>query len=489
MEIHIALKEILKEFGIKLLLDNHLVNFLADKSCFQEFRSAKKAIKEILQKYGDNIYELKSHNLPYKNEIAQYKLEFYKATGFQKELVSYLFDCISYSLDWDNDISNSLLKLRNTNLSSIPQRARDNKLLFYANLYHYFGINITGIFGKESDLPTYLYRNPWGSNEIRHPFKEPGDPNWKNFFSEQQTINYIQNINWNEASGIGAVIGYNGLRALDFDNLDILDNYGGGKSEKLDRYISMILKILELPKDYQWVTLSGSGRGIHVIFRTSEIDDFKCDSVGFLPNKKIKAEKQGFERVELRWKDHLVLPPSKSINYYNENLAYFPELWHYHFYFNDFPNYPPKTVEIDKLNNLLNYLTAEIDMITFIGSAKIIGHVKNTTEIDSWGGDHVRFHATQKWAELCKSTVCEEYISYLLGNKNTRQDNINEAIEILNNSNTSIAHYNYSSLIANRILPGSKQNAIYHYNEAAKDTNLKDELDSLKYDIERMEQN
>jgi hypothetical protein len=493
MELHENIKEILTQYGLTLLKNNTLVNFMSDSNCFNEFRPAKQALKSILSKYGEEIYNLKINNSVYENRFNQMKHDFHQTSGVQLELVDYLYDSIAFSINWNNDVINSLNILRRSSLNNVNAPINNNKFLFYATLYHHFGINITSIMGKKGDCETYLYPDPWGSKEIRHPFKEPADKNWKQYFSANQTMQYIQRINWDSASGIGAVIGYNGLRALDFDNITMMDQCGGERSERLDRYVEKLLSILGLPSDYQWVVLSGSGLGIHIIFRTEDLNDFSCSSVGFIPNKTTKINHEDFERVELRWQDHLVLPPSRSINYYTlyeedpDTYIRFPQLLSYNFYFGSFPNTPPQFISIDNLNNILNYLAAEVETVTYVQGARILGLSKRTTNIDSWFGQREIFRGTHDWCKSCKSNGNEEYIIYLLRNQTVDNGYLEKAVQLLKDSDSSICHYNLSSLIANNVIIGTKDEAINHYNHAKANPDIASEdLEFLASKISEM---
>ena len=486
MDIHIAVKEILAQYGLELIRDSKLVNYLADVNCFAEFHSAKNILKELLTSYGENIFSIKIHNEPYELELIKYRSEFSKAHGYQIEIINYLFDSISYGLSWENNADYSLKKLRNTHSYSEKTSKSNNRLRFFANLYHYFGINVTCIKGKPEDKVTYLYDDPVTGVELRHPFKEPSDSNWKSFFDEEQDVDYISDQDWEEASGIGAVIGYNGLRALDFDDVYFL-NPNHRNLEIFGLYVNKVLDLLNLPSDYQWVVKSGSGCGFHIIFKTKEISDLGCDSVGFVPSEKSIKECGRFARMELRWKDHLVLPPSKSIGYYDDDLLYFPECQWYTFYHGNFPNYAPKEVEIGNLNNLLNYFSSVISKVSYVGTAPIIGNKKLTTNIDSWGGNHIQFKATENWAKACQSNDNEEYVTYLLKDSYKKPDNLQKAVEILRRYNSAISHYNLASLIANNKIEGTKSEAMTHFSIAqqCKDIDV-EAIDLLKRDVERM---
>ena len=485
-DIHIAIREVLDMYGLELIRNNLLTNYLADGNCFSEFRSAKNILREILSSYGGSIYDLKVNNKSYETILAKIKSDFSKSHGYQIELIDYLFDSISYGLYWDNDVNFRLKKLRQTHLNTFKEKKKESPFLFYANLYHHFGINITRIKGIVPDKTYYLvYHENLRKDETRRTFKHPTDPDWKRFFTEEQDIEYINSQDWDDATGIGMVTGFNQIRALDFDYLQMLRDsaYGG---QALDDYIHKILSILKLPNDYQWVTRSGSGSGIHIIFKCKDIDDFDCNTVSFEPSINIKNKGEGFDRLELRWKAHLVLPPSISIGFYDDTFM-IPECERYWFHSGNFPYYSPMDVLVDDLNNLLNYFSSTVMKVAYVGIAPIIGHYKITSEIDSYGGGNIRFKATEKWAKACSSNDNEEYVTYLLSDTYKKPERLNKAVEILKKSNTAISHYNLASLIANKKIQGTKTEAMTHYSIAQKAIEInKEEIDMLRKDIERI---
>ena len=485
-DIHTALRDVLDMYGLELIRNNLLTNYLADLNCFSELHSAKNILREILSIYGESIYEMKVDNSSYQTILLKYKNDFAKSHGYQLELVDYLFDCISYGLEWDNNANTTLNRLRQTHLNTFKEKKKESPFAFYANLYHHFGINITHIKGNVPDKRYYLeYHESLRSEKTRRTFKHPTDSDWKRFFTEEQDIEYINSLDWDDATGIGMVTGFNQIRALDFDYLQMLrDSVYGGQT--LDDYIHKILSILKLPNDYQWVTRSGSGSGIHVIFKCKDIDDFDCNTVSFEPSMNIKKKGEGFERLELRWKAHLVLPPSISIGFYDDTFM-IPACERYWFHSGNFPCYSPMEVVVDDLNNLLNYFSSVVMKVAYVGAAPIIGHYKITSEIDSYSGGNIRFEATEKWAKACSSNDNEEYVTYLLSDTYKKPERIIKAVEILRKSNTAISHYNLASLIASKKTQGTKTEAMTHFSIAQKAREIdKDEIDMLRNDIERM---
>jgi hypothetical protein len=183
-------------------------------------------------------------------------------------------------------------------------------LFIYANYYYNFGFNVTCIKNEE---------NLFNQND-KSLLKSPSHE-WRIFQYERQNLETLHSYDWNNAVGIGTVLGYNNLRALDIDNCE---NY---------TLIKGILKTLNLPIDYEWVVKSGSKKGFHIIFYGSD-HQFKTqrDKIKALkPNSKFIGE---FKHIELRWIGHLVLPPSIHSSYYS-----------YEFVNKQFPQKPPLTIE------------------------------------------------------------------------------------------------------------------------------------------------
>lgn len=98
------------------------------------------------------------------------------------------------------------------------------------------------------------------------------------------------------------MLGWNKYRAIDVDDVDY---------HLTDGFIEEFLTYLSLPKDYPWVIRSGSGCGFHIIFKCDDLDS-EFESKSYSPNIYYKRGpvQKNFSRLELRWKTHLVLPPS-----------------------------------------------------------------------------------------------------------------------------------------------------------------------------------
>ena len=113
-------------------------------------------------------------------------------------------------------------------------------IFIYANYYYNFGFNVTCITGKHTSF------NKSHNTLLKSPSHE-----WSHFQNERQSIKTFKSYNWEQSVGLGLVLGYNGLRALDIDGCEDLT------------IIHDFLEILDFPSNYNWVILSGSKKGFH----------------------------------------------------------------------------------------------------------------------------------------------------------------------------------------------------------------------------------
>ena len=149
--------------------------------------------------------------------------------------------------------------------------------------YHYYGLglNITCITGGRLAAQG-------------NPYKTPSH-RWRQYTATRQRIEDLDSYSWGDASGVGLVLGYENIRALDFD--DCLDSR--------EELIQELLFALGLPLDYEWVTLTH--RGFHIILRCKKSSFVDGPYSAFRPSPAFEGM---FGSYEIRWCDHLVLPPS-----------------------------------------------------------------------------------------------------------------------------------------------------------------------------------
>ena len=184
-----------------------------------------------------------------------------------------------------------------------------------------YELKYMSLFYKMNDINTTQMKY---KDDGQKYYKDPFDSNWKEYSVKEQSLDFVLNRNWEDAVGIGAVLGWGGLRAIDVDGFgeilsDSDDPFYAYESiaNKIHAnlyfkyYLEQFLSLLGLPVDYPWVTISGSNMGFHILFRCDDVD-LQADSLSFAPsnNRLNSGGWPVFDHFELRWSDHLVLPPS-----------------------------------------------------------------------------------------------------------------------------------------------------------------------------------
>lgn len=343
-------------------------------------------------------------------------------------------ECLVLSSFGDCNLLNSVIPLDDTYNGIIKQTISKSKiqqscsdeLKFMSIYYHNLGMNITQMKWEKS------LKN-------KKSFKEPIDTNWGTYKYKAQDLNYILSMDWKNSEGIGVVLGHNQYRALDVDGINpiILDTIYGENG--LDKLINEFLELLKLPQNYPWVVYSGSGQGFHIIFKSEDFGD-NIDSIAFEPNDKYGDQNyRYFTRIELRWCDHLVLPPSIHAS---GNKYKFRE--------EGLPIESPSSIHLTELDNLINnfcgelsiqsYSTAKGDNLEFAELNKIV------TRHDSYLSHHDYTNISINW--LRHSKLEESKVSlalkYILG-KEVPVD-YNEACKILENCYSKNAVFNLLTL-------------------------------------------
>lgn len=195
-------------------------------------------------------------------------------------------------------------------------------LRLWANYYYNMGFNVTHIIPAKN------------KGKAKNIYKSPTNDRYKIANVRQSKVD-MQNLDWENSLGIGAVLGFNNFRALDFDfhNHSECDKY---------KFIKKAISLLGLPHNYEWVVKTPN-RGFHILFFSKQ-HKFKVKgnlTKAFTPNVKT-YDNIALKQIELRWDKHLVLPP--SINQKNNNYKFF----------NFTPKWEPLEISIDNLYNLLN---------------------------------------------------------------------------------------------------------------------------------------
>lgn len=197
--------------------------------------------------------------------------------------------------------------------------------LYYQNL----GLNVNCI---KNEITEHNFSK---SETIKNPYHD-----YLHLLEEKQSVEEILSFDWEKATGVGIVAGFENLRVLDIDGCDNID------------FISTLLTILRLPKDYEWVVKTGSNKGYHIYFYTNESNEIdnshffyeednfygKYGKVG-LPYKNYQESElftatffpnndnlSLFEKMDFLWKSNVVAPFSlhKSSNHYKFHNTFLP---------------------------------------------------------------------------------------------------------------------------------------------------------------------
>lgn len=156
----------------------------------------------------------------------------------------------------------------------------------FAKQYFKLGLNVTCISNQLNEHNFYC------RNILKTPNHE-----WKHLFSTRQSESEINSLQWQSATGVGCVSGFNDLRVIDIDGCNNYD------------FLDSVLDFLDLPKNYEWVTLSGSKNGFHIFINSYKLENLSAkDVVTTMPPK--DDYKHLFEKIEILWNTHVVLPPS-----------------------------------------------------------------------------------------------------------------------------------------------------------------------------------
>lgn len=317
-------------------------------------------------------------------------------------------------------------------------------------------MNISPIHGRldfkqednvDDDESLYICKD-----SFKHPHLRDIDNNYDSYTLSRCNYN-LDNHSWSEATGLGVILGFNNIWALDIDEVKDVN--------KIDEIIDNCLELLHLPKDYEWVVYSGSGKGFHILFRSQTIDDnrFKNKVIEFCEPEHPQNRWLDpiFKKMELRMKEFLVLPPSRHLSG-----------GVYKFRKDSFPNKEPMIVSIDSLYQLLIHYFKydschhvhryDIDCRCYLRSESIY----TTYGRGSYGGYEYDILDEIAILESCCSANAINSLACIYAEKGCEDEDIKliqKAKELFEKSGSSLAINNLKRLIASGII---QENCNWH---------------------------
>ena len=340
MIIHYIIRKQIIENGVWLISDLRLYNILMDVDAFKyEAPSLKFVLRQTITNYGGKILSAYRCGQPATLTIDQYVKDSTTRFGFVENQARYAMESLAFGLGWIRSIEIDASKLSNSEGKSF-----ELKLEVTAFVYHLMGMNITQIQGSAAKNIEHRRNDYYARGIISDydSYKDSANENWRDFIDSPQGWEMVNSLRWAHKTGIGIICGFNNVRAIDIDDLgcfndcsrDFYDNPRAKQDIPFDKFIDKCLSLLNLPKDYEWVVRTGSGRGLHIIFKCEDVEDLNMDVAAFPPGNIeedldlsdefvygiIQFEhtgklKQDFSRLELFWKGHIASPPSKGDGY------------------------------------------------------------------------------------------------------------------------------------------------------------------------------
>lgn len=431
MILHQAIRYLFRNFGSSILNGRKLFNLMNDFHFFDyEDSVLRNTFEIILRYYGEQLYNGLT-NCDWHSTYHRAYIDCVCKFGFREDLTSYIFESISYGVGMSSSILKNYI---------IPLDSRELRLKYYLMFYQICGINILPIKGDTIN---------WYSN--KQSFKNPAFGNWTDFDNIGHDIKTVKEYAEDkDLTGIGGIMGSNGIRVLDFDDLGLFTNVVNGpwheSNIKFENFVKYCLSLLNLPEDYQWVVKSGSGCGFHIIFKTTEVQNYNPEIISFQSKKSFQKENLAVKALDLIWNGYVVLPPSLGSGFFDPNL-YEAYPFIYRFYNRKlFPDYEPFFIEIGDLNNFLNeYCSEDHYYGGWLEGSPLYGNRKRSSEFGSFTNDYLTHSDSLEWLECCHTP---EGLN-MLAIKYIELKEFDKADKILRqNLSFSFSAYNYTLLMA-----------------------------------------
>lgn len=104
MELHLALRNIVKTDGPSIITEGRLVNILCDFQAFDAIPASKYVMRAIIDDgYSKKLLQCAKWDM----NAQQLSGQFASTTGFQQDIVWIIFQSIAYGLGWTNTISST----------------------------------------------------------------------------------------------------------------------------------------------------------------------------------------------------------------------------------------------------------------------------------------------------------------------------------------------------------------------------------------------
>lgn len=312
----------------------------------------------------------------------------------------------------------------------------ENPFKVMSLFYNGYGMNITKIKGNPSIPGSYKALDKDWSHSL------------DDLFENSQSAYSLLMETWQQNTGIGLVLGWNNYHAIDVDHIgstqfqcapDLFPEY----KKQIDELIKDFLIRLGLPENYPWVVISGSGTGFHIIFKAESLRT-SFSSISYTPNlhyvyDRLNSERL-FERLELRWRDHLVLPPS----IHESGRKY--RFW------NCVPDKKPTMISLNAIDNLIMHYCGRVELKKYTYKGKeftLAEYCKCYSEYDSWHYDHNVVEDSVEWLEKIDTSCALNSLAlkYVLG-KDVKTSNKAKALYYFKRADNDLSHFNLASLMA-----------------------------------------
>lgn len=124
MELHLALRNIVKTDGPAIITEGRLVNILCDFQAFDAIPASKYVMRAIIDDgYAKKLLQCTKWDI----NAQQLSGQFSSSTGFQADIVHTIFESLAYGLGWINGLSPQHINRNTTNYSdSRPHNIKED---------------------------------------------------------------------------------------------------------------------------------------------------------------------------------------------------------------------------------------------------------------------------------------------------------------------------------------------------------------------------